>query len=196
MESETKQDAENKKVATAEELTRALAWNGGIQNSSVHHVKIDREKTQLLIKTLEASAAAAMQYFSRPNDIFFHCIKKNSDLDISNPQPWDKVTFEVTVWTHSGIGEGVRFKCDIGGGTFEVVGGGTSKLHGANSDGSGDQDDDDGDDEDNEEICGDDKSNDDDGIVTSILDLCEACTCEDKGVLQWLVIFWSAIQMI
>jgi hypothetical protein len=111
-----------KQVAAPEELAKALAWNQGIQNSCVQHVKVNRNHMDGFDKFLARCSKEALEFFSRSNDIFYLGESNSSDYDVTDPRSWEFVSFGIRVFAHSGIGEGAVFECDCGKGTFNYVG--------------------------------------------------------------------------
>ena len=113
---------QNKKVASSIELAMALAWNGGIQNSSVQHVKIARDHLNDFAKVLGKCSKDALESFSRANDIFYLSESNCSEYDTTDAGSWESVSFQIRVFAYSGIGRGAAFKCDCGQGTFQYLG--------------------------------------------------------------------------
>jgi SPX domain protein involved in polyphosphate accumulation len=61
----TSSAAENKRVGLPVELAKALAWNGGIQNSVVLLIEVDREKhLPAFNNVIQGCSDKALEYFS------------------------------------------------------------------------------------------------------------------------------------
>ncbi|CAB9519427.1 unknown protein [Seminavis robusta] len=113
---------ENKKVKSSKDLSMALAWNGGIQNSSVQWVGLNHKKLTQLVDALHPSAQKGMEYFARANDIFFEEESfRKPNLCASDPASWQFADFSLRVWAYSNVGEGIVFRCSVGDGTFAPV---------------------------------------------------------------------------
>jgi hypothetical protein len=111
-----------KQVAAPEELAKALAWNHGIQNSCVQHVKVNRNHMDGFDKFLAKCSKEALEFFSRSNDIVYLSESNSSDYDVTDPCSWEFVSFAIRVFAYSGIGEGAVFECDCGKATFNYTG--------------------------------------------------------------------------
>ena len=98
-------------IVTAKELAAALAWGGGLQNSFVQLVGLDRPKLANLALII-APVEKMKTYFSRLNDILF----------LEGMGPWISaalydievvhqiaIAFKVRVFAYSGIGSGIVF---------------------------------------------------------------------------------------
>ena len=105
-----------KRIVTAKGLTAALAWGGGLQNSFVQLVGLDRPKLANLALIIAPVVEKMKTYFSRLNDIFF----------LERIGPWisaalydievvrqTAIAFKVRVFAYSGIGSGIAFDCKI-----------------------------------------------------------------------------------
>lgn len=102
--------SDDKKVSSPLELAKALAWNGGIQNSSVQLVKISRERPLKLKQAMQPCCDAASEFFSRASRIDFVDAGVKKSAGMSNPDAWEHVEFTVRVWACNGIGDGVLFQ--------------------------------------------------------------------------------------
>ena len=89
-------------IATAKGLAAALAWGGGIQNSFVQLVPLDRERLEQLRGKLVKICAESKLYFSRCNDAFFPQVETNwtrEDLLASNGQ---LIVYIIRAFAYSG----------------------------------------------------------------------------------------------
>ena len=91
----TCKQVENKKVGTSGELAGALAWNGGIQNSIVQHVRVDREFLKTFEESMDSCSTAALDYYSRANDCFYVDELNNSNFLVTDSRSWNSVYFRV-----------------------------------------------------------------------------------------------------
>jgi hypothetical protein len=116
----TTSTTENKRVTSPRELAEALAWNGGIQNSSVHYLQLDRSRPTEFKEAIATAATTAMDFFSRASEIQFvkESFRNNKDLCLSDPESCKEIVFRLRAWAYSGIGEGALFDCNVGDGTF------------------------------------------------------------------------------
>ena len=114
----TSSAAENKRIGTPEELAKALAWNGGIPNSAVLLVAVDRdERLPAFNHIIHGCSEKALEYFSRANEIeFLDGSEAASKLDLTDEASWAAFSFDIRVWTHSGVGTGAHFRCKVGNG--------------------------------------------------------------------------------
>jgi hypothetical protein len=101
---------ETKQVAAPIELAKALAWNGGIQNSCVQHVKVNRAHMDEFNDFLEKCSDRALEFFNRSNDIFYLVEDNQSEYDVTDSQSWEHVSFAIRAFAFSGIGEGAEFE--------------------------------------------------------------------------------------
>jgi hypothetical protein len=113
---------ETKQVAAPVELAKALAWNGGIQNSCVQHVKVNRNHMDDFDQFLEKCSDKALEFFSRSNDIFYLAESNSSEYNVTDPSSWESVSILIRAFAFSGIGKGADFSCDCGKGTFTYEG--------------------------------------------------------------------------
>lgn len=119
----TTSTAENKRDNSPKDLAQALAWNGGIQNSCVQFIELDRGRFAEFNNAVEKTLEQAMKYFSRAGDIELVdeqlCNKQDPD-----PSAWKDIDFTWRVWwAYSGIGDGATFHCSLGaGGIFCLLG--------------------------------------------------------------------------
>ena len=67
----TSQQNKIRVIATAKGLAAALAWGGGIQNSFVQLITLDRSKLQELSRIVAKVVKEAKAYFARCNDTFY-----------------------------------------------------------------------------------------------------------------------------
>jgi hypothetical protein len=135
----TSSAAENKRVGSPVELAKALAWNGGIQNSVVLLIEVDREKRLPAFNdVIQGCSDKALEYFSRANEIEFLEETKASKVDLTDEASWGSFSFDIRVWVHSGIGAGARFRCNVGNGECLHIEGGFEELldHESSEDGS------------------------------------------------------------
>jgi hypothetical protein len=131
--------AENKRVGSPVELAKALAWNGGIQNSVVLLIEVDREKRLPAFNdVIQGCSDKALEYFSRANEIEFLEETKASKVDLTDEASWGSFSFDIRVWVHSGIGAGARFRCNVGIGECLHIEGDFEELlnHKSSKDGS------------------------------------------------------------
>jgi hypothetical protein len=119
----TTPSTENKRVTSPKELAEALDWNGGIQNSRVQLIALDRTKLSQFTKAIEDITAQALEYFSRLSDIHFvseRFRRPTSSLCASDPSSWNEIELKWHAWAYNGIGEGTKFVCRFHDDTFEA----------------------------------------------------------------------------
>ena len=109
----TKKDNHIKKIVAPQEVARALGWNGGINNSSVMLVEIDRTHLKRMNRFMKGMVSEGNTYFSRMNEIHFKSDIYKEDIDWSNPSNWSKVKSRMKCYPYSNIGNGVEFECDF-----------------------------------------------------------------------------------
>lgn len=112
-----------KRIVTAKGLAAALAWDGGVQNSVVHLVKVDRVQLDHIKAAIEACFKSSTKYFSRANDVIY-CDRIGAwdqSNDLFEPEKWKdlEIEFRLKAFAYSGIDEGVTFKINVSKGTFE-----------------------------------------------------------------------------
>jgi hypothetical protein len=95
-----------------------LAWNGGIQNSVVLLVAVDRDKRLPAFNDIiHGCSEKALECFSRANEIeFLDGSEAASKVDLTDEASWGAFSFDIRVWTHSGVGAGAHFRCKVGSG--------------------------------------------------------------------------------
>jgi hypothetical protein len=105
-------------IATPKGLAFALAWGGGIRNSSVQIMRIDRAKlTDLHVGFITKPKVALNKLFSRCNDVFYSsvdCAALVTTADM-NAAKDSGVQFGFKCFAYSGIGDGSTFSFKAGG---------------------------------------------------------------------------------
>ena len=107
-----------KKVATGQDVARALGWGGGINNSSVMLVSVNSIRQDLIKKRLSKLSVTAKSYFTRMNEIEFTSYAVNGDNDMRKLKNWNNIKFSMTCHPYSAIGPGANFECNLGNDSF------------------------------------------------------------------------------
>ena len=103
-------------IATAKGLDAALAWGGGIQNSFIQLVSLDRVKLTKLSASISGVFKEIKAYFARCNDTFFlECEDDWARQKLKSVEEIisAKVTFKIKCFAYSGIGDGVIFDINL-----------------------------------------------------------------------------------
>ncbi|KAL5502017.1 hypothetical protein EMCRGX_G008711 [Ephydatia muelleri] len=104
------------RIKTARELAAALAWGGGLKNSFVQLVGLDRPKLANLALIIAPVVEKMKTYFSRLNDIFFlerigaRISAALYDIEVVRQTA---IAFKMREFANSGIGSGIVFDCNI-----------------------------------------------------------------------------------
>ena len=117
----TSQQNRIRTIATAKGLAAALAWGGGIQNSFVQLITLDREKLQKLSAAIGKVVKEAKGYFARCNDTFYmECEGKWATQKLTGIEELTKaeIVFNIRCFAYSGIGDGVTFRTSLKTGLF------------------------------------------------------------------------------
>jgi hypothetical protein len=113
------------RVATPAGLARAIAFNGGIQNSFVQLVRPDESRLAILVDRVKNMDKMAKQRFARCSDIFFPKPQRgwSSEEDLRTREGLQAHTgaYFVKLYAFSGIGNGVDFIIDFGSDKFNQV---------------------------------------------------------------------------
>jgi hypothetical protein len=105
-------------IATPAGLAYALAWNGGVQNSCVQLVRLDKEKLKLIEGLLKKLNNSLNKILARCNDVFFfqppssqHKIVTAQDIEKAQDL---ETKFQIRVFAYSKIGSGstITFRID------------------------------------------------------------------------------------
>ena len=119
---------EGNDAASPGDVFRGLADAGGIPNSAVQLVEINRA---MLLRREESNAPvlSALTKITRQNEIVFELIPSRPDAQFSHGDPfsWSGVV-RMKTWQFSGIGEPVVFDVDVRKGTVDLVSGALQDL--------------------------------------------------------------------
>lgn len=106
-------------ISTPRGLGCALAWQGGITNSCVQLVRVNRSKTDDIAPFLDKAGNALKKWFSRCNDLFFvsnftynGCLYTVDHLTLAAEA--EAATLRFRVFAYSGIGDGSEFAFHLG----------------------------------------------------------------------------------
>jgi hypothetical protein len=106
-------------------MPAALAANGGMQNETAQLVRVDYDTLQEISEAMKALAEQAKEFFVRANEyrFFVEDILKSdwAQSDLSDPETWAKVDFDMHVFAYSGIGSGQHFRVSFASGTFTPI---------------------------------------------------------------------------
>ena len=94
----------------AKGLAAALGWGGGIQNSFVQLITLDRSKLQELSRIVAKVVKEAIAYFARCNDTFYLQCRSDQALTSIEDLPSSEIAFQIQCFLYTGIGDGVTFK--------------------------------------------------------------------------------------
>jgi hypothetical protein len=104
-------------IATPNGLAYALAWGGGVTNSCVQLVRVDRAKLQALAEHVNKCAGSLSKVFSRCNDISYsHLDRPMVQLSDIQAAREESVAFTIAVRAYSNVGRASRFSVTVGGG--------------------------------------------------------------------------------
>lgn len=97
-----------------------------MQNESIQLVDVDLEgRLAEIAEAMASLATAAKEYFVRANEYRFFVndiLKSNwAKLDLSDPENWKYVVFDMHVFAYSKIGQGQVFRADFVSGTFRPI---------------------------------------------------------------------------
>lgn len=103
-------------IITPKGLAYALGWNGGITNSCVQLVRLNRSKTEALGDLVKNTAKGIHKHFTRCNDVVFFNNHPRAlvTVDDVNAAAAANTTFLLKYFTYSGIGSGVLLSVFIG----------------------------------------------------------------------------------
>lgn len=114
-----------RKIMTAKGLAAALAWGGGIQNSLVQLVSVERSKLDALQQYVKGTFNAAKKCCPRCNDIFFleriGDWKDRIDLHNIDHLKTSNPTFRLRIQRFSSRGTGFAFEANLGEKLFRPV---------------------------------------------------------------------------
>mmetsp|Transcript_13039 Transcript_13039/g.16949 ORF Transcript_13039/g.16949 Transcript_13039/m.16949 type:complete len:222 (-) Transcript_13039:87-752(-) len=99
-----------REIASARGLAAALAWNGGIQNSCVQFVQLDRKHLVDIKNMMKKAKKELSQYFSRVNHIVFpkpeSCHRNVFLSSLSLQENISQATYKFKAFTYSGVTKG------------------------------------------------------------------------------------------
>lgn len=104
-------------IATPRGLAAALAWGGGIQNTGVQLVRLNREKLDLIDRILRKARRGIKKYFSRCNEVLFHGPAPGlpdilTEADLHDAARSGRV-FKFTAFAYSGV-DGATVEVSLG----------------------------------------------------------------------------------
>jgi hypothetical protein len=112
------------RINTEQDLADALAWNGGIPNSIVQLVHVDRERSKEICDFFKAITNKAKKYISRACEVEFPEPKDSDHEIIEDIDDWNnweavkcqlqKLTIQFQARAHSNYGSRVGFEFDLG----------------------------------------------------------------------------------
>ena len=119
---ETREDNLSKNATTPRMVAGALAHNGGLQNTSVQLTQINGARFTEIEELMKAASDQAGNYFSRANEYRFHsevdALAPWAQLDLSNPDTWNQVSYDIHIIAYSNIGSGATFQVDFADRSF------------------------------------------------------------------------------
>lgn len=110
-----------KTIATPNGLAYALAWRGGIRNTCVQLVTVNRDKLASLEMSLQESVKRMKKFFLRTNDIFFETDLEER-ISVTNAET-KRALLTFSVQEYSNVSEKITFNCTIGGQVSEIASG-------------------------------------------------------------------------
>ena len=99
-------------IATPRGLARALAWNGGIQNSIVQLIEVNQDRLGKLEACIEETKKKSSEYIPRVNELRYETIPKCAAGSLVSLENMESMTssFILRGIAYSGVSNGATFK--------------------------------------------------------------------------------------
>ena len=105
-------------IASAKGLAFALAWGGGIRNSCVQLLELDRNRLDFLQKETQTVARQLSTFFSRAGEVRFNL---KDDVVRLSLETISEHVFSFHAFAYSSVGSGVRFAISFRRNTVEIM---------------------------------------------------------------------------